>query len=238
MVPKKDGSWWPCGDYCHLNLATVPDRYPLPSLADFANKLHGCRYFTVVDLVKGYHQIPMADTDIAKTAITTPFGMFEYIYMPFGLKNAAQTFQRLMDRIFRHLHFLFTYLDDHLIASCTLEEHHRYLQQFFTLLSENGLQINPAKCVFAATAVDFLGHRVTADGITPLQRHVDALMQLPTPTDIKQLQRFLGLVNFYRRFLPGIAGTLRPLTDSLHGNPRVLDVTPAMAAAVTAAKTD
>jgi Reverse transcriptase (RNA-dependent DNA polymerase) len=120
MVPKKNGAWRPCGDYHRLNLATVPDRYPLPSLADFANKLHGCKYFWVIDLVKGYHQILMAVADIPKTEIVTPFCMFEYLYMPFGLKNAAQTFQRLMDKIFRRLHFLFTYLNDHLIASHTL----------------------------------------------------------------------------------------------------------------------
>jgi cytoskeleton-associated protein 5 len=170
MVPKKDGSWRPCGDYHCLNLVTVPDRYPLPSLADFSAKLHGCHYFSVVDLVKGYHQIPMSVADVPKTAIVTPFGMFEYLYMPFGLKNAAQTFQRLMDRIFCHLPFLFTYLDDHLIASETLEDHHRHLRQFFELLDVNGLQINPAKCNFAATAVDFLGHRVTADGVAAQTR--------------------------------------------------------------------
>jgi transposase InsO family protein len=217
-------------------VVTEPDRYPLPSLADFANKLHGCRYFSVIDLVKGYHQIPMAAEDIAKTAIVTPFGMFEYLYMPFGLKNAAQTFQRLMDKIFSHLPFLFTYLDDHLIASRTLEEHHRHLRQFFELLQANGLQINPEKCVFAATEVDFLGHRVTADGIAPLRKPVDALLQLPMPEDVKQLQRFLGLINFYRRFLPGIAGTLKPLTDALRGNSRHLEVSEDMKSAVAAAK--
>jgi hypothetical protein len=92
MVPKKNCDWRPCGDYRRLNMATVPDRYPLPSLADFANKLHGCKYFSVIDLVKGYPQIPMAAADIPKTAIVTPFGMFEYLFMPFGLKNATQTF--------------------------------------------------------------------------------------------------------------------------------------------------
>jgi hypothetical protein len=157
--------------------------------------------------------------------------------MPFGLKNAAQTFQRLMDRIFRHLPFLFTYLDDHLIASETLEDHHRHLRQFFELLDVNGLQINPAKCIFAATAVDFLGHRVTAEGIAPLRKHVAALQQLPVPTDVKELQRFLGLINFYRWFLPSIAGTLRPLTDALRGSPRRLEVSDTMQAAVATAKT-
>jgi Reverse transcriptase (RNA-dependent DNA polymerase) len=132
IVPKKDGSWRPGSDYRRLNVVTEPYRYPLSSLADFANKLHGCRYFSVIDLVKGYHQIPMVAADIAKTALVTPFGMFEYLYMPFGLKNAAQTFQRLMDKIFRHLPFLFTYLDDHLIASRTLAEHHRHLCQFLS----------------------------------------------------------------------------------------------------------
>jgi RNase H-like domain found in reverse transcriptase/Reverse transcriptase (RNA-dependent DNA polymerase) len=156
--------------------------------------------------------------------------------MLFGLKNATQTFQRLMDKIFRHLKFLFTYLDDHLIASCTLEEHHQHLREFFQLLDANGLQINPKKCVFAATAFDFLGHHVTAEGIAPLPNHVDALLQLPTPTDVKQLQRFLGLINFYRRFLPGIAATLKPLTDALCGNPKQLNVTTAMQDAVAAAK--
>ncbi len=99
MVRKKDGSRRPCGDYRRLNLVTTHDHYPLPSILDLSNKLHGCKFFSCIDLVKGYHQIPMAAQDIAKTAIITPFGLFEYLFMPFGLRNAAQTFQRFMDSL-------------------------------------------------------------------------------------------------------------------------------------------
>ncbi len=121
-------------------------------------------------LVKGYHQIPMAAQDVAKTVMITPFGLFEYLFTPFSLRNTAQTFQCFMDSLFKHLPFVFCYLDDLIIASHTLEEHHEHLRQIFTILQENGLQINPANCMFAAA--DFLGHRVDQHGVRPLQRHV------------------------------------------------------------------
>ena len=236
MVPKPDGSWRPCGDYRRLNTITVQDRYPLPSIPDLSAKLHGCKVFSCVDLIKGYHQVPMAEDDIQKTAIVTPFGLFEYVFMPFGLANAAQTFQRLMDRLFRQLGFVFTYLDDHLIASKSMEEHLLHLEQFFLVLQENGLTINPAKCVFAVSSLKFLGHMVDETGIRPLPKHVTAVQGVLPPTDIKQLQRFLGMINFYRRFLPGIAKVLRPLTDLLRGSPKVLAWPPEAAAAFVAAK--
>jgi hypothetical protein len=127
MVRKKDGSWHPCGDYRRLNLATTHDRYPLPSILDLSNKLHGCKFFSCIDLVKGSYQIPMAGQDVAKTAIITPFGLFEYLFMPFCLCNAAQTFQLFMDSLFKHLPFVFCYLDHLIIDSHTLEEHHEHL---------------------------------------------------------------------------------------------------------------
>ncbi len=134
MVPKPDGSFRPCGDYRRLNTVTEDNRYPLPSIQDFTANLAGCTVFSKIDLVKGYHQVPMAESDIPKTAICTPFGLFEYIFMPFGLKNAAQTFQRLMDKLFRHLPFMFVYLDDILMASKDLSEHMRHLRLVFEIL--------------------------------------------------------------------------------------------------------
>ena len=93
MVEKKDCRWRPCGDYRRLNLATAPDQYPLPNMQDAAAQLHGCTVFSKVDLVKGYHQVPVAPGDVPKTAIIPPFGLFENVYIPFGLQNAAQHFK-------------------------------------------------------------------------------------------------------------------------------------------------
>jgi hypothetical protein len=236
MVPKPDGSFRPCGDYRRLNTVTEDDRYPLPSIQDFTANLAGCTIFSKIDLVKGYHQVPMAENDIPKTAICTPFGLFEYIFMPFGLKNAPQTFQRLMDKLFCHLPFVFVYLNDILIASKDLAEHMRHLRQVFEILQSAGLQINPAKCTFSVSTLTFLGHNVSSFGISPMEKHVKALTDFPLPSDLKQLQRFLGLINFYRRFLPGIAGTLQPLTDLLRGNPKSLVWTEVAAPAFSAAK--
>ena len=236
MVPKPDGSWRPCGDFRRLNNTTVHDAYPLPNIHDFSSNLHGCKVFSKLDLLKGYHQVPMDPADIPKTAIITPFGLFEFLRMPFGLRNSAQSFQRLMDRIFDGLPYCFVYLDDILIASPDTQSHLAHLRQVFSLLADNGLIISPSKCVFGQSAVEYLGHLVTADGLVPLARHVQALQDFPPPKSVADLQRFLGLINFYRRFLPAIAGVLRPLTDALIGSPKTLVWTPSLDAAFSAAK--
>jgi hypothetical protein len=156
--------------------------------------------------------------------------------MPFGLRNAAQTFQRFMDSLFKHLPFVFCYLDDIIIASHTLEEHHEHLRQIFTILKENGLQINPVKCVFAAAAMEFLGHQVDQDGVRPLQRHVQAISDFPPPPSRCETIAVVFRYGEFSQFLPGIARTLQPLTDVLKGAPKMLEWPPAATAAFGAAK--
>jgi hypothetical protein len=218
MVRKKDGGWRPCGDFRRLNIATAEDKYPLPNMGDLASRLDGCTIFSKLDLQKGYFQVPVAAADVAKTAIITPFGLFEFLRMPFGLKNAGMTFQRLMDRIFFDLPFTFVYLDDLLIASQSAEDHRRHLTEVLQRLQDNGLVLNVGKCQFGLPALDFLGHSVSAAGVAPLPARVEAIRTFPRPAVVRELQAFLGLFNFYRRFVPRAAAIVKPLTDALRGS--------------------
>ena len=134
MVPKQETSWRPCGDYRRLNAVTVDDRYPIPHIQDFNSSLAGMKVFSKIDLIRGYHQIPLAADSIPKTGLTTSFGLWEFLRMPFGLKNAAQTFQRLMDKVLNGVPFAFVYLDDILVASPSRELHAQHLQHVFKFL--------------------------------------------------------------------------------------------------------
>ena len=217
MVPKKDGITRPCGDYQRLNERTVGDAYPIPHIHDFAADLAGCVIFSKIDLFKGYHQVPVRAEDVPKTAIATPFDLFKFTRMPFGLKNSAQTFQRLMDNVTSQLRGVFVYLDDVLVASTSASQHKSDLRELFGTLRRFGLVLNRGKCVFGVRQIKFLGHHVSEQGIRPLPEKVEAVRRFERPRTVKALQRFLGMVNFYRRFLPGVASTLRPLTDALAG---------------------
>ena len=240
IVPKKNGELRLCGDYRALNSRTVEDRYPVPNIQEFSSQLSGCTYFSRIDLVKAFHHIPVHPADIPKTALITPFGLFEYVRMPFGLRNAAQTFQRFIDEVLRGLPFCFAYIDDLLIASPDAETHQQHLQQVLTRLQDYGVQVNVDKSVFGVPSITFLGHTVSLEGITPLQEKCESIQNFPKPTTQRQLKQFLGMLNYYNRFIPSCSLLLQPLYAMIKpckkGQSISLVWTPATEEAFTAAK--
>lgn len=219
MVPKKGSlEWRPVGDYRALNAQTIKDKYPIPCLADFTANLHGTKFFSQVDLIKAYHQIPMNPSDIHKTAICTPFGLFESTRMQFGLCGASATFQRFIDEVTRNLEGVYAFVDNILIASKDPDEHLKQLKELFSRLNEYGLCINVSKCIFGVPKIDFLGFHLSNEGIQPLPDKVKCITDFPKPLNLTQLRRFLGMFNFYRCFIPKAAHILAPLIQFLEGH--------------------
>ena len=220
------GGWRVCGDYRRLNTQTVDDKYPVRNLTDFNSELAGKKIFSKIDLLKGYHQIPVNEEDVKKIGVITPFGLYLFPRTPFGLKNAGQDFQRLMDEILGDVPHTFVYIDDILVASENPQQHMEDLKRVFEILDENGLIINRSKCVLGKTSLEFLGYRVDEHGVSPLPERVEAICRQTRPTTIKELQRFLGMVNYYRRFIQHAAEHLFDLFETLKGKkkerPRIL----------------
>jgi hypothetical protein len=210
---KKDGSLRLCIDYRGLNNITIKNSYPLPRVDEMLDRLHGATIFSKIDLRNGYHQVRIADHDIPKTAFRTRYGHYEFTVMPFGLTNAPATFQRLMHDAFQdHLDdFVIIYLDDILVFSKTPEDHQRHLTTVLSRLKEHHLFANIKKCHFAVSQVDFCGHIISANGISTDPTKLDAILKWPQPQTPTELRSFLGLTNYYRRYVRHYATISTPL---------------------------
>ena len=214
LVPKGEG-YRVTGDYRRLNNRTTKDCYPMKNISSLTCLLHGKTVFSKLDLVRGYNQIPMEESSIPKTAVTTPFGLFQYTHMPFGLCNASQSFQRFMDELFGQLPFVFVYIDDILIYSANEEEHLQHLKVVFEILSKNNLKVGIEKCSFIKREMEFLGYTVTSSGIRPNTKKCETIYDIPPPETIGELRSFLGTIGFYRRHIHNFADIAVPLHERL-----------------------
>jgi cleavage and polyadenylation specificity factor subunit 1 len=187
----------------------------MPHLQDLVHAFDGCNVFSLLDLKKAFYQIRMAKEDIHKTAITTPFGSFCFNFMPFGLRNASQTFQRCMDLIFKDIPFVKCYIDDIIVASKDIESHFQHLHVVLDKLKQYSMRVNLQKCKFFLDKVIYLGHEISGAGTKPTEARVQAVRQLPAPKDIYDVRRFLGMVGFHMRHIEHYSHHAAPLSDLL-----------------------
>ena len=218
LAKKKDGSERLMVDYRRLNEITIKDSYPLPTIEETLAQLGGHKFFTKLDLRAGYHQIAIREGDKPKTAFTTKSGLFEWNVLPPGLKNAPPSFQRCMNNIIgrSRSHFCLIYLDDIIVFSRTFDDHLAHVADVLDTLHRHRLRLHPAKCLFFQGKIEYLGHSIDANGLHPLDEKVKAIRDFPMPTTLKEANAFIGLVGWYRRFIPDfakIAGPIHTVTN-------------------------
>ncbi|GFO41226.1 Gag-Pol polyprotein [Plakobranchus ocellatus] len=218
MVPKSNGGLCPCGDYCRLNDATVPDRDPIPHIQDFSACLAGTNIFSKIKLVRGYHQIPVAPKDVPKTAVITPFGIFVHaiqfemrstiVSTPYGHSTSGPRLCICLPR---------RYFGSQLLSPVSYRRPQRCFHR-----RHRGLIIKLEKCLFGVSSLDFWGHQVNMAGSVLMPSRISAVKDFPQPRDVKALQEFLGIMNFYHRFIPNLASILRPLYQVINTSVREL----------------
>jgi hypothetical protein len=204
-------------DYRALNAITKKDRHPLPLISDLLRTLSTGKVFTTLDLRGAYNLLRMREGDEHKTAFLTKYGQFEFLVMPFGLANAPATFQRFMNELFRDKigNYVLVYLDDVVIYSDSITEHWDHVRQVLQILADNNLYCAKEKCHFGQRSISYLGYVITCEGISMDPKKVAAVKDWPTPTNLKELQTFLGFANFYRRLIEKYSELTAPLTRLL-----------------------
>ncbi|KAK1646326.1 hypothetical protein QYE76_064131 [Lolium multiflorum] len=217
FVDKRDGTIRLCVDYRKLNDVTIKNKYPLPKIEDLFDQMNGARVFSKIDLRTGYHQLKVRESDIPKTAFTTRYGLFEYTVMSFGLTNAPAYFMNLMNKMFmKYLDkFVVVFIDDILIYSKNEEEHAEHLRIVLGTLRDHQLYAKFSKCEFWLKEVGFLGHVISAGGVSVDPSKIQSIMEKKAPTNQTEVRAFLGLAGYYRKFVEGFSSIARPLTQLL-----------------------
>ncbi|XP_017416766.2 uncharacterized protein LOC108327584 [Vigna angularis] len=213
LVKKKDGSSRLCIDYKQLNKLTIKNKYPLPRIDDLLDELHGASVVSKIDLHSGYHQIRVKEGDVQKTAFRSRYGHYEYVVMPFGVTNAPTIFMDYMNRIFRPYldKFVVVFIDDILVYSKSYAEHEEHLRTVLSVLREKELYAKLSKCEFWMKEVQFLGHVVSAGGISVDPAKVRAVLDWESPRSVTEVRSFVGLAGYYRRLIEGFSKIVAPL---------------------------
>ena len=215
-VTKRDGSLRICGDFkTTVNQASRTETYPLPRVDELFANLSGGKHFTKLDLSNAYLQLPLAEESKQYVCINTHKGLFQYNRLPFGVASAPAIFQRTMENLFRGLKGVSVYIDDILVTGATIEEHLQTLGAVLERLEKAGLRLNRAKCAFLQPSIEYLGHVIDEKGLHPTDEKISALREAPTPKNATQLRSFLGIINYYSKFLPNLSGQLSPLYSLL-----------------------
>ena len=225
LVPtrKKTSEIRLCVDLRNLNQVSLKDNYPLPKMDHILQRVVGASRISLLDGFSSFNQILVHPDDQDKTSFTTPWGPFKYVKIPFGFKNAGATFQRAIDISFpKEIHdFLVVYLNDLTPFSKSDLEHLKHLRQIFVTCRKYGISLNPKKSLFGLEEGKLLGHIISKDGIRIDPDRIQAILQVPHPRNIKELQAFLGKINFLRRFIPNLAELIRLLNNMIKKDSKV-----------------
>ncbi|TNV71127.1 hypothetical protein FGO68_gene3111 [Halteria grandinella] len=218
LVPKPDKTYRFCTDFRKVNSVSKTDSYPIPRIDSCIDKVGKAKYVSKFDLLKGYWQVPLTERAKEVSAFVTSQGLYQYKVMPFGMKNAPATFQRLLNSVISDLEGCDGYIDDVINYHDTWEDHLRGIREFFERLTTMKLTVNLLKCEFCHATVEFLGHVVGQGQVKPVQAKVESIIDFPTPGGKRELMRFLGMAGYYRKFCQNFSVIAAPLTALLKKN--------------------